>query len=85
MDYLRDYCNSILVLDTETSGLSFTKDEIIEFSEISKFINTPVKRYSSGMFVKLAFAVDIFLFQPVMGTVRVGCCEKFGALFAETG
>ncbi len=32
-------------------------DEIIEFSEIEPFIDTPVKRYSSGMYVKLAFAV----------------------------
>ena len=32
-------------------------DKIIEFSECEKFIDTPVKRYSSGMFVKLAFAV----------------------------
>ncbi len=34
MDYLRDYCKGILVLDTETSGLSFTGDEIIEFSAV---------------------------------------------------
>ena len=34
MDYLREYCSGILVLDTETSGLSFTKDEIIEFSAV---------------------------------------------------
>ena len=34
MDYLHEYCKGILVLDTETSGLSFTGDEIIEFSAV---------------------------------------------------
>ena len=36
-------------------------DEIIAFSEIEQFIETPVKRYSSGMFVRLAFAVAAHL------------------------
>lgn len=47
-------------------------EEIIQFSECEQFIDTPVKRYSSGMYVKLAFAVaaylnaDIFLMDEVL-------------------
>ncbi len=36
-------------------------DEIVAFSEIEEFIDTPVKRYSSGMYVRLAFAVAAHL------------------------
>lgn len=36
-------------------------DEIVAFSDIEKFIDTPVKRYSSGMYVRLAFAVAAHL------------------------
>lgn len=41
-------------------------DEIIEFSECGQFIDTPVKRYSSGMFVKLAFSVAAHLNSDIM-------------------
>lgn len=32
-------------------------DEIVDFAEVERFLDTPVKRYSSGMYVRLAFAV----------------------------
>ena len=41
-------------------------DDIIEFSEIGQFIDTPVKRYSSGMYVKLAFSVAAHLDNEIM-------------------
>src|SRR5262245_23180655 len=36
-------------------------DEIVEFAEVARFLDTPVKRYSSGMYVRLAFAVAAHL------------------------
>lgn len=47
---------SILGMSREEIDKKF--NDIVEFSEVGKFIDTPVKRYSSGMFVKLAFAVS---------------------------
>ena len=41
-------------------------EDIIEFSEVRDFIDTPVKRYSSGMFVKLAFSVAAHLDSEIM-------------------
>jgi lipopolysaccharide transport system ATP-binding protein len=36
-------------------------DDIVDFAEVERFLDTPVKRYSSGMYVKLAFAVAAYL------------------------
>ena len=41
-------------------------DQIVEFAEMGQFIDTPVKRYSSGMYVKLAFAVAAHLDSEIM-------------------
>lgn len=41
-------------------------DEIVVFAEIERFVDTPVKRYSSGMYVRLAFAVAAFLEADVL-------------------
>lgn len=69
-------------------------DDILEFSEVGKFIDTPVKRYSSGMFVRLAFAVashlepDILLVDEVLavGDTRFQqkCIEKMRSI-ADSG
>lgn len=52
---------SILGMTRKEIEIKF--DEIVAFSEVEKFIDTPVKRFSSGMYVRLAFAVAAHL-QP---------------------
>jgi len=41
-------------------------EEIVEFAEVEKFIDTPVKRYSSGMYVRLAFSVAAHLESEIL-------------------
>lgn len=41
-------------------------DEIVAFAEVEKFIDTPVKRYSSGMYLRLAFAVAAHLVSEIL-------------------
>lgn len=55
---------SILGMSRRDIQLRF--DEIVEFAEIGKFLDTPVKRYSSGMYVRLAFAVAAHLEPDVL-------------------
>ena len=54
------------ILGMNRAEVSKKIDQIIEFSECEKFIDTPVKRYSSGMFVKLAFSVAAHLDAEIM-------------------
>jgi lipopolysaccharide transport system ATP-binding protein len=49
------------VLGMKKAEVARKFDEIVAFSEIEKFLDTPVKRYSSGMYVRLAFAVAAHL------------------------
>lgn len=49
------------VLGMKKQEIEDNFDEIVKFAEIEKFIDTPVKRYSSGMYVRLAFAVAAHL------------------------
>ncbi|MEO6694983.1 MAG: ABC transporter ATP-binding protein [Ignavibacteria bacterium] len=49
------------ILGMTRSEIKSKYDEIVEFSGIGNYIDTPVKRYSSGMFVRLAFAVAAHL------------------------
>lgn len=70
-------------------------DEIVEFSEIGQFIDTPVKRYSSGMTVKLGFSVashlnsEIVIMDEVLAVGDVNfqnkCIARMKQLAAEEG
>ena len=49
------------ILGMKRAEIESKFDEIVAFSEVEKFLDTPVKRYSSGMYVRLAFAVAAHL------------------------
>lgn len=54
------------ILGMTKSEINKKFDEIVTFAEMEKFIDTPVKRYSSGMYVKLAFSVAAHLDSEIM-------------------
>ena len=68
-------------------------EDIIEFSEVRQFIDTPVKRYSSGMYVKLAFSVaahldsEILIMDEVLAVGDVSfqnkCIDKMNEISKE--
>ena len=49
------------ILGMEKKEIKRKFDEIVDFAEVEKFLDTPVKRYSSGMYVRLAFAIAAHL------------------------
>jgi len=75
------YMNGI-VLGMSKQEVNRKFDEIVAFSEIDQFIDTPVKRYSSGMQVRLAFAVaahlepDILIVDEVLAVGDVAFQQK---------
>lgn len=68
-------------------------DEIVAFAEVGEFLDTPVKRYSSGMYVKLAFAVaahlepDILIVDEVLAVgdaaFQKKCVSKMGEVSSQ--
>ncbi len=54
------------ILGMSKAEIDAKMEDIIEFSEVREFIDTPVKRYSSGMYVKLAFSVAAHLDSEIM-------------------
>jgi lipopolysaccharide transport system ATP-binding protein len=70
------------VLGMKNGEIKDKFDEIVDFSEIEKFIDTPVKRYSSGMYVRLAFAVaahlepEILIIDEVLAVGDAGFQKK---------
>jgi len=55
-----------IILGMKKAEIDRKFDEIVAFSDIEKYIDTPVKRYSSGMYVRLAFAVGAHLEPEVL-------------------
>lgn len=76
------------ILGMSRADIKKNFDEIVAFAEVDKFLDTPVKRYSSGMYVRLAFAVaahldpDILIVDEVLAvgdaTFQKRCLGKMG-------
>jgi lipopolysaccharide transport system ATP-binding protein len=83
------------ILGMRKKEISAKLDEIIDFTGIERYIDTPVKRYSSGMYVRLAFAVAAHLEGEIMvvdEVLAVGdadfqkkCLGKMGDLSKNSG
>jgi lipopolysaccharide transport system ATP-binding protein len=83
------------ILGMKRWEISAKFDEIVAFAEIEQFIDTPVKHYSSGMFVRLAFAVaahlepEILFIDEVLAVGDAGfqkkCLGKMGEVATQHG
>ena len=81
------------ILGMPRSEIKRKFDDIVAFSEVEKFLDTPVKRYSSGMYVRLAFAVaahlepEILLIDEVLAVgdaaFQKKCLGKMGEVAGE--
>lgn len=81
------------ILGMRKSEIDSKFDKIVEFSEIEKFLDTPVKRYSSGMYVKLAFSVaahlepDVLIIDEVLAVgdmkFQKKCLSKMGEVASD--
>ncbi len=86
------YLNGV-ILGMKRAEIERKFDEIVEFSGVEKFVDTPVKRYSSGMKVRLAFAVaahldpEILLIDEVLAVgdaqFQKKCLGKMGEVAGE--
>ncbi len=79
------------ILGMSKSEIKRKFDEIVDFAEIEKFLDTPVKRYSSGMYVRLAFAIaahlepEILLVDEVLAVGDAGFQKKCLSKIEEVG
>lgn len=83
------------ILGLSKSEIDSKFDEIMDFAEISEFIDTPVQSYSSGMQVRLGFSIaaslrpDVLILDEVLAVgdfaFRMKCLERISRLLPETG
>lgn len=81
------------ILGMTIGGIKRKFDGIVDFAGVEKFIDTPVKRYSSGMYVRLAFAVAAFLDSDILivdevlavgdGEFQKKCMARMGEVTQE--
>jgi lipopolysaccharide transport system ATP-binding protein len=79
------------ILGMKRAEISRKFDQIVEFAEVEQFLDTPVKRYSSGMYVRLAFAVaahlqpEILIVDEVLAVGDMGFQRKCMGRMREVG